>query len=461
MRLLALLLFIVAASGSVNANDGDIFDGFGTDAEYPGMGFYPNTFPEGDLDFAVVTLPAANGKLYLIANMDTGPGQRPSIYRLEANGLADQDFGSGGLRTYQLPCADSTATDAVIDSQSRLWVSFRGCADFTVYRFTAAGDLDTSLLGSGVLTIPFDLGGDNDDDAFRLLLDAQGGIIIAGRAANDPSSSLAVAHFTVDGLPQPGFGTDGKATLPLAEPFTSIDRVHRMNDGRLVVTGMFSPNPVESTQIVVRLQANGAADAGFGNTAPGISTANFADLLMVIASVDTYDSLLLDDGSILQFGDAPYGEAWGGSDFVLIKWQADGLLDSGIGADGFRAYGLDFAGSMAPSAQNDDHARRIARQDNGKIVLAGYSRAGDELAGVSLLRLNPDLEPDPSFGTTGKVRHLMPIASSGDHYANPRALLLQAERILVTADVRALPGSLMQGVLALQNSGLLFADSFE
>src|SRR5690606_40065162 len=87
MRLLALLLFIVAASGSVNANDGDIFDGFGTDAEYPGMGFYPNTFPEGDLDFAVVTLPAANGKLYLIANMDTGPGQRLSIYRLEANGL--------------------------------------------------------------------------------------------------------------------------------------------------------------------------------------------------------------------------------------------------------------------------------------------------------------------------------------------------------------------------------------
>lgn len=102
----------------------------------------------------------------------------------------------------------------------------------------------------------------------------------------------------------------------------------------------------------------------------------------------------------------------------------------------------------------------MVRQGNGKILLVGYSRAEDGLAGVSLLRLGADLEPDAEFGTGGKVRHLMPIATNGDHYANPCAVLIQPGRILVTADVRSTPGSLMQGVLALRND-LLFANSFE
>ena len=461
--LLAALSVAMACADPAHAADGDLDPTFTTDAEFPGYAFYPN--PYGSLySYGEALRVAPGGQLYLIGAMFDSPNtQRISIQRADANGYPDYDFGNAGLRTYQRPCANAFVSDAAIDAQGRIWVSFSGCDDFTIYRFTAAGDLDTNLLGTGVLNIAFDLGDDNVDQSRRLALTPDGGIVVAGSAAALPVRHLAVVRYTADGLPFPGFGVDGKVSLPNTQLFTHYDGLHLMDDGRIVVTGKYAPNPVLTTQAVVRLQANGAVDAGFGNHAPGISKANMAVLTdHPDQPVVSAGSLLERDGSVLQVGSASYGGPNASRDYILMKWRPDGQLDTSIGAFGLRRYGLDFAGANPDDpSHNSDRAQHIVRQSDGKYLILGQSYSSDGRQGISLIRLTRELELDPTFGDAGKLRYLSAIAANGINCMATVDLQLAPGRILAAADVcYGADGELMQTVVGMTND-LLFADSFD
>jgi uncharacterized delta-60 repeat protein len=461
--LLAALSAAMTCANPAHATDGDLDVTFTTDAVFPGYAFYPN--PYGSLySYGEVLRVAPGGQLYLIGAMfDTPNTQRISIQRADANGYPDYDFGNAGLRTYQRPCTSAFVSDAAIDAQGRIWVSFSGCDDFTVYRFTAAGDLDANLLGTGVLNIAFDLGDDNVDQSRRLTLTPDGGIVVAGSAAALPVQHLAVARYTAGGLPFPGFGVDGKVSLPNTQLFSHYDGLHLMDDGRIVVTGKYSPNPLHTTQAIVRLQANGAVDAGFGNHAPGISKADMAALTEhPDRPVVSGGSLLERDGSILQVGGASYGSPNASRDYIVMKWRPDGQLDTSIGAFGFRRYGLDFAGANPDDpAHNFDRAKHIVRQGDGKYLILGESYSSDGSQGISLIRLTRELELDPTFGDAGKLRHLSAIAANDIDCMATVDLLLTPGRILAAADVcYGADGELMQTVVGMTND-LLFADSFD
>lgn len=152
MRLATLFasLAAVAAAAPVHANDGLLDAGFGTDAEFPGFGFYLNPYGTALGSQVTVMRQAPNGQLVLLGPVnDTADTQRIALRRLDADGYPDFGFGDAGLRTYPRPCgAGSYVADAQIDAQGRIWVAFGGCPDFTVYRFTSNGEPDTGLLGS-------------------------------------------------------------------------------------------------------------------------------------------------------------------------------------------------------------------------------------------------------------------------------------------------------------------------
>lgn len=445
------LAILLACSGVAGAADGDLDPGWTTDAEYPGYGFYPAGFGVDKTNSVEAVLPATQGRVYLVGNMQTGvDSYRMSVYRLLPNGLADYDFGAGGLRTYATPCAEARVTDAAIDRMQRLWLAIGGCGDFLAYRLDANGDLDPSLLGTGVLSIPFDLGGDNEDHASRIALLDDGSVLLAGRARvsdGDPSRALAVAHFDADGQPMAGFGDEGRATLAMSESPATVNGLHPMDDGRIVVTGYRIGNGNTHLEFAARLQAGGGADAGFGADGPGYSL--YDPLAPPGAGSGTSGgSLLLEDGSILRVGSR-------NGDFYVGRWKADGQPDLQLGPLGLRTYALDFGGS------NHDAARHVLRQRDGRYLIVGESRAADGWRGIGLLRLQADLEPDPSFGEDGKRRYLAAIASDGVHDMTARALVAVPGRILVGTDVATGAGlASIQSVMALQ-SDLLFADSFE
>ncbi|MCU0684307.1 MAG: hypothetical protein MUF34_19045 [Polyangiaceae bacterium] len=87
------------------------------------------------------------------------------------------------------------------------------------------------------------------------------------------------------------------------------------------------------------------------------------------------------DGTIL---------ASGGRGAGALRLLADGALDLSFGDSGFSALG--------PA---DLVSRAIARQADGKAVVAGFQTELDSLGGLSFVRLNVDGALDPSFGAGG------------------------------------------------------------
>lgn len=449
-----VLSLLIAIAGPAIAADGAPDAGFGTDGEYPGHGFYPGHFGNDRSDSIAAVLPAGQ-RLYVVGNVQAGADDyRMSVYRLHANGLPDYTFGDAGLRTYVPPCAAGRVRDAVIDGAQRLWLAIAGCGDFTLYRLTADGDLDTGLLGSGVLDIAFDLGGDNADSASKLALTSAGTLLVGGNAAAVPMAKLAIAHYTLDGQPAAGFGDAGRASLALPISVQYVNGLHRMPDGRIVATGYRSGNGATHIEFIARLQPGGQADVGFGADGPGYSIHDPLSPPMAVPG-RSGGSLLLHDGSVLRVGESA-------NDFYLGRWRVDGQPDPSFGPAGLRRYALDFAGpDPVASLHNKDEAKCIVRQGDGKYLIAGQSYAADGHRGISLIRLLPDFELDPSFGDGGKLRYLVPIASNGVHEMNAATLTLLPGRILVGATVATGPSpARMQTVAALAND-LLFADAFD
>ena len=461
--LFASLAFVMFSFTPAHAADGDLDSSFGTDAEFPGYGFYTNPYGAGLDEQAYVMRAAPNGALYVFGTLEDTPNtRRLSIMRTLPNGYPDYSFGDAGMRTYQPPCPNGFPSDVAIDAQGRMWVSFYTCDDFTVYRFTANGDLDTSLLGNGVLHIPFNLGDDNKDIAARIALTPDGDLIVAGLVAALPARRLGVARYTTEGQPKAGFGVDGKVDLVADQLINTIGGLHVMRDGRIVITGRYAPNLLSATQTVIRLQPGGAVDAGFGNFAPGVSHADVGNLLGdAFKRLLSEGSLLETDGSVLQVGAGPFGGAHSSYDFAVLKWRADGTLDTSVGAAGLRSYSLDFAGpNPADDDDNFDRAYDIVRQGDGKYVILGQSYSSDGRGGISLVRLTRTLDLDPGFGDGGKLRYLSQVAIGGADCTLPVNPLLQGGRIVAGVNACIGNGLFTQAAVGLQND-LLFADGLD
>jgi len=453
-----LLALAIAGTGLCHAADGDPDPTFGTDAEFPGYGFYLNPMVQGELDAASAVAADPTGRLYYFGNLRDGEGgSRAAIWRLDADGWFDYDFGEAGLRTLVPPCADGWLSHATLDFQGRPLLAFSGCGDFEIYRLTPEGAPDTSLLGSGRLTIAFDMGGSNNDRPMRIASTLANGIVVAGSVANADTGDLGIAHFTADGGAAPGFGNAGRVTLPFTWSVTRVGGVHPMPDGRIVAAGDTQQNPFAMTQFAVRVQPSGAPDLGFGNSAPGISEINVRTLSGHDGGASfTRSSLLEPTGSIVQAGTFyDVDDPAAGSQMFLLRWREDGEPDTTLGPLGYRVYGLDLGGS----GDNNDGLDAITRQGDGKYVLAGYSYNADNRSELTLVRLRRDFSLDPQFGEGGMLHDLVPIAQNGSPWMSADQVLVRPGRIITSLLIGTGPGTLMS--LRGSQNDLLFADTFD
>ncbi len=111
------------------------------------------------------------------------------------------------------------------------------------------------------------------------------------------------------------------------------------------------------------------------------------------------------DGRIVAVGDT---EADRGSDIVVVRSNPDGRLDPTFGRGGKVV--TDLGGVRL----TDDHARSVALQSDGKIVVAGYTETGDVARGseIAVVRYTADGRLDPSFGAGG--RRLTGLGAAAD-----------------------------------------------
>lgn len=201
-----------------------------------------------------------------------------AVARLTPQGNLDSAFGGTGaicVSPSRNGPAGAGANDAVELADGRLLIvgsALRAggvAQDMFVARLTTTGQLDTSFgaLGSGFAFMAFDAGGELNDLAQAVAVDANGRIVIAGQASIDLSGAtedMALARFTTEGLVDVTFGVDGRFLSSIALPgsrASSAQGLQTLADGRILASGQ-SRNSAIIT--VVMLREDGSIDTGFG-----------------------------------------------------------------------------------------------------------------------------------------------------------------------------------------------------
>jgi len=152
-------------------------------------------------------------------------------------------------------------------------------------------------------------------------------------------------------------------------------------------------------------------------------------------SDEGYGLVIQSDGKILMVGSSFNGTD---SDFAVTRYEVDGDLDPTFGIGGKVV--TDFSGQ-------NDYARAIAIQTDGKIVVAGYT-AGLDNDDFALARYTTTGGLDSGFGTGGRV-----ITDFGNEDNSAEALAIQQDGKIVIAGESSGPTSDDFGVARYNTNG--------
>lgn len=267
--LFALPLVLAATTGArAQALDGQLDSSFGSAGQRTVSFDAGNT----DKDYARAIVVDAQGRSYLVGDVDSTTGRKIGIARLLANGQVDYDYGSEGLGKVVAPSgpASISVTSAVLDAQGYLLVAgskqVSGAdTSFLVCRFDPEGEPANFAGGASSCVHPdFNIGGFKTDVANSILVQPDGKIVLAGYAATDTGTTLAVVRLLADGSFDAGFGNGGKTTYTGA-PFVSFDavRIRRNPDGSFVTAGSAYDADAAHFGVIVHIGADGVVDTTF------------------------------------------------------------------------------------------------------------------------------------------------------------------------------------------------------
>ncbi|MFI5782491.1 WD40 repeat domain-containing protein [Nocardia sp. NPDC051570] len=305
-----------------------------------------------------------------------------------APGTLDAGFGSGGKVSTDLGSPADHARAVAVQPDGKIVVA--GATqdpaqgdNFALVRYTTDGKLDTGFGDGGRVSTDF---GGKADVANAVVIQPDGKIVAAGTSHGTASGdNIALARYTSDGKLDSGFGDGGRVSADLGTQADHANTVAVQSDGRIVVAGS-THDPVQGDNFVVlRYNADGKPDAGFGDG--GKVSTDFGGKADVANAV-----VIQPDGKIVAAGTS-HGTA-SGDNIALARYTSDGKLDNGFGDDGKVSTDL---GAQA------DHANAVAVLSDGRIVVAGSTRDPVQGDNFVLVGYTTDGKSDNGFGDKGKV----------------------------------------------------------
>jgi len=368
-------------------------------------------------DFAFAIALQSDGKIVTAGTSAFGF----MLVRYNSDGTLDPSFGAGGtvlkyFGPYNLAYSVAIQPDGKILAAGYHQNSASGSPDFEVTplvaRFNQDGTQDPSFGAGGVAVV----GPGPVESAKSLAIQPDGRIIVAGNKMASTGIMRAPSQFVVSrldptGALDPSFGSSGKATTSFDQA-DFLNRIVVQPDGKIVAVGETGASDSSETGVtsvaVARYSPDGSLDTGFGTrgkvttSAPGGGAAGYA-------------AAVQDDGKLIVGGEA-------GSNLLLVRYNADGSLDSSFGTGGI-------VSSM------DGEAYSVVVDPTGRIVVGGTTAgaAGDVFA---IMRFNPDGSLDSSFGTNGVAAMDMGFSETG------RAIAIDpAGRIIMAGYLQKDPSS--------------------
>ena len=283
-----------------------------------------------------------------------------------APGDLDLSFGGGGKVTTAIGTGGDFGYSVIQQADGKLVVagsSWNGSnADVALVRYNADGPLDTGFDGDGIVTTAI---GAANDYAQSVIQQADGKLVVAGYSWNGSNDDVALVRYNTDGSLDTGFDGDGKVTTAIGAGDDYGYSVIQQSDGKLVVAGT-SYNGSSYDFALVRYNADGSLDASFDGD--GIVTT-------AIGAANDYAQSVIQqaDGKLVVAGTSYNGSD---DDFALVRYNADGSLDTSFDGDG--KVTTEISGSY-------NGALSVIQQANGKLVVAGYSYNGNNYD-VALVR---------------------------------------------------------------------------
>ncbi|HSE96999.1 MAG TPA: S-layer homology domain-containing protein [Blastocatellia bacterium] len=384
----------------------------------------------------------ADGKI-VVAGFTTVSGSNLdfAVVRLTSGGSLDSSFGNLGKATTnflsgQISRSDQ-GTSVAIQPDGKIVVagfsSNSTTTDFAVARYNTNGLPDT-LFGGGTGQVITTVGtGFNAANSVMIT----GGafvqrIVVAGYAVNGSRTDFALVRYNLDGSLDPLFGGGtGKVITPVGPNNSGISAVTRQA-GLIVAAGAAFNGPL-SDSAVVRYNSDGSLNSAFDGD--GIRIDDFG-----LRPAAARSMAVQPDGKTVVAG---FSENRFNPDFAVARYNPDGSLDTSFDGDGTVTIDIN-------SGREEGNA--MALQPDGKIVIVGYRRdASAQALDFAVVRYNTNGTPDTSFNGTGKV-----VTSVGSDDDEARAVAIQPDgKIIVAGYVQVGPDDNDFVVVRYNTTGLI------
>lgn len=330
--------------------------------------------------------------------------------------ILDAGFGAGGrvLPVFPgQPSIDSAGEGrcVAVQADGKIVLAGQSLAGGTrriaVLRFLADGQPDASFGTGGVATLasPY---GDDQAAAVRLLDD---GILVAGRTSNGGTSNMLLLRLNADGSPDTGFGTGGRVETDFDGADDAAHAVTVDSLGRLVVAGMATEDGIPAAA-VLRLLADGSPDTSFGSSGRAVFS------ILGVAAAEGRGVIVQSGGRIVVGGHARLSTS---ERFALFAFTSAGAPDTGFGTDGYALTAVGTGSNVQSRGQS------LVELTGGQLLLAGTGTVSGSPR-AALARYTAAGILDTSFGTGGSV-----LGSAGSGETSGRGVIQQADGSLLVA----------------------------
>ena len=325
-----------------------------------------------------------------------------------APGALDTSFNGTGIASVGFNGGDDSARAVAVQADGKIVVGGYAKSGanylFGLVRYNANGTLDTTFDTDGKVTTSI-IG--VDDGITGLAIQTDGKILAAGYALSGSNYVFALARYNADGSLDTTFDTDGKVTTSILGVDSFANAMSLQSNGKIVLAGG-AYNGTNYDVALARYNADGSLDTTFdtdGKVTTGVLAGNDGANAVKVRS----------DGKIVAAG---YAFSGASSSFAVVRYNADGSLDTAFDTDGKVTTSI---------LAVEDGATGVAIQADNKVVASGYAKNGTVL-NFAIARYNTDGSLDTSFDTDGKVTTAM---LAGNDAAN--AVAVQSNGKIVVA----------------------------
>lgn len=277
--------------------------------------------------------------------------------------------------------------------------------------FSSLGQTLDNSFGTGGKAGPFVNGFVPSKYDKAMAIDGNGKILIAGSF----NSRFAVMRLNADGTTDNNFGVNGLVSV--TGPSVAAEAVALQSTGKIILAG-YKPS-VQGNNIadfeVVRLNSDGSTDNVFGTN--GVQIIDISNDDRAFSVMVQSDDKIIIGGYVNSGTNTSDGTT---DDFIVLRLAAIGPLDATFNSFGYNI--IDFFGQ-------NDMARTLALDANGKILTAGKSRV-DAITNwdFSIARLNTNGTLDNSFDGDGK--QTISLTTSNDEV---KSIAIQTDGKIVLA----------------------------